>query len=485
MKKNYLFGMALMASLAFFSCTNEVIYVHDGESSEQVSDDQIITLQVSNGGDGLTTRAGRPLYSSEAKQTIENVKVIICDNSVSSGNNNVVYVKDFTNWSAAESPSGTIYSDEEGSHGREAKITLSGADKLEKGKSYTVYAIGYHAESKYKVDQTELGSYLSRISGKDGDEYKSKFTKDLQLTYTETDPVTNAEEIFAGSLEINLTSVTSTRFKETIVLNRQVAGAFVYVDEIPFITENHKYLKLIASAKNDGLVLGNFANIDYANNGSNTSTNVVNGYNTNSEYTASDVVISCIDLNQWFTNIDDDDNDGLIDTGDSYDNWTNPLRQAGTTTPTFKKGSVFGGTFLIPFAKQSTQTLKLVLSTSIAATSADGDQVWNINLPTGDNQLQSSFALTTPSVADGSVTWQPATAAPETASTYSILRNHLYGVGKRTIDNPGESGGDPDPDPDPENPNPGIDDPESLNNKQELTLRVNDNWEIIHGMELE
>lgn len=77
MKKNYLFGMALMASLAFFSCTNEVIYVHDGESSEQVSDEQIITLQVSNGGDGLTTRAGRPLYSSEAKQTIDYVRLWI------------------------------------------------------------------------------------------------------------------------------------------------------------------------------------------------------------------------------------------------------------------------------------------------------------------------------------------------------------------------------------------------------------------------
>lgn len=480
MKKNYLFGMALMASLAFFSCTNEVIYVHDGESSEQVSDDQIITLQVSNGGDGLTTRAGRPLYSSEAKQTIENVKVIICDNSVSSGNNNVVYVKDFTNWSAAESPSGTIYSDEEGSHGREAKITLSGADKLEKGKSYTVYAIGYHAESKYKVDQTELGSYLSRISGKDGDEYKSKFTKDLQLTYTETDPVTNAEEIFAGSLEINLTSVTSTRFKETIVLNRQVAGAFVYVDEIPFITENHKYLKLIASAKNSKIVLGNFANKEYTSNGANTSTNVVNG----TETTVGDVVISCIDLTQWFTSIKDENTDGLIDAT----NWTNAIDKTGTGNKetTFQKGSVFGGTFLIPFAKQSTQTLKLVLSTDQDSEANDNDVKWNINLPSTDNQL-SSFALITPTVTEGgTVTWNNtdgSTQSAETANTYSILRNHLYGVGKRTLDNPG-NGTDPEPDPDPTpepDPTPG-DDPESLNNKQELTLRVNDNWEVIHDM---
>lgn len=453
MKKNYLFGMALMASLAFFSCTNEVIYVHDGESSEQVSDEQIITLQVSNGGDGLTTRAGRPLYSSEAKQTIENVRLWIFDNA-----GTLKYSTTLGSWNTASTEYG-----ESNEHGREAKITLPGDKKLETGagKTYNVYAIGYHTSSNYTGIPSETGVTESQV-------------KDVKLTYSGDD---NAEEIFAGSLEIDLNEATSTAFKKTIVLNRQVAGAFLYVEEIPFITASHKYLKLIASAQNSGLVLGKFANMDYATNGSNTSTNVVNG----TETTAADVVISCIDLTQWFGGTLSD-KDGLIDAT----NWKNPLRQAGTT-PTFKKGSVFGGTFLIPFAKQSTQTLKLVLSTSNDATSVADDQVWNINLPTGDNQVQTSFALTTPSVAGASVNWSTAAAASETANIYSILRNHLYGVGKRTIDNPGESSGDPDPDPDPdpENPNPGIDDPESLNNKQELTLRVNDNWEVIHGMELE
>ena len=79
MKKNYLLGMALMASLSFYSCDKEVVYVQDGNGVESVADGaQIITLQVENGGDGLATRAGRPLYSAEAKQTIENVKLWIC-----------------------------------------------------------------------------------------------------------------------------------------------------------------------------------------------------------------------------------------------------------------------------------------------------------------------------------------------------------------------------------------------------------------------
>lgn len=454
MKKNYLFGMALMASLAFFSCTNEVVYVHDGESSEQVSDEQIITLQVSNGGDGLTTRGGRPLYSAEAKQTIENVRLWIFDNE-----GTLKYSTTLENWNSTGS---TEYG-ESNEHGREAKITLSGTNKLEtgEGKTYNVYAIGYHSDGGYTGIPNETGVTESQV-------------KDVKLTYSGSD---NAEEIFAGSHKIDLTDATSTGFNEIIVLNRQVAGAFVYVEEIPFITENHKYLKLIASAKSPKIVLGNFANKEYTSNGANTSTNVVNG----TETTAADVVISCIDLTDWFgTPLSA--SDGLIDAT----SWTNAIDKNGDGSKviTFQKGSVFGGTFLIPFAKQNNnQTLKLVLSTSNAATSAEGDEVWNINLPSSDNQLQSTFALTTPLVVDGSVTWSPDPATAETANIYSILRNHLYGVGKRTLDNPG-NGTDPTPDPDPD-PSTDPDVPESLNNKQELTLRVNDNWEVIHGMELE
>ena len=74
------------------------------------------------------------------------------------------------------------------------------------------------------------------------------------------------------------------------------------------------------------------------------------------------------------------------------------------------------------------------------------------------------------------------TITDTSANTYSLVRNHLYGIGTRMNDDPGK-GTDPDPDPDPEPTDP--DQPESLNNKQELVLKVNDNWEVIHGMELD
>lgn len=462
MKKNYLFGMALMASLAFFSCTNEVVYVHDGESSEQVSDEQIITLQVSNGGDGLTTRAGRPLYSSEAKQTIENVRLWIFDNE-----GTLKYSTTFDEWDDNDSEvygtSGTT------AHGREAKITLSGDAKLETGTEYTVYAIGYHS----------TGAYSSSIPATSG--VQKSAVENLKLNYTAT--ANNcAEEIFAGSLTY---TPNKDAFNQTIVLNRQVAGVFLYLNDIPFIEgmdtwENAK-LDLVASSKNTTLVLGNFANKDFSSNGENSdATYVVNGTGTT---TGNNTIVS-INLKEWFKSLKDENNDGLIDLyaseqeENTYGNWKRSTDLAGAAA-TFEKGSVFGSSFIIPFAHvDDKQTLTLKLTDG-----SDVKRTWNINLPSSDSQLEESIT-----VWNDASQWEAATITDSSSSVYSILRNHLYGVGDRISDyvpgtDPDDSGDgtDPEPDKDPEDG----DDPESLNNKQELTLRVNDNWEVIHGMELE
>ena len=142
MKKNYLLGMALIASLSFNSCTKEIVYVQDGTGVESVADGaQIITLQVENGGDGLATRAGRPLYSAEAKQTIENVKLWICDND-----GKVVYVKEISEWN--DNKVSTVYTT--GGHGRQTTIELTDADKLAAG-TYKIYAVGYSNNSDYTL----------------------------------------------------------------------------------------------------------------------------------------------------------------------------------------------------------------------------------------------------------------------------------------------------------------------------------------------
>ena len=448
MKKNYLLGMALIASLSFYSCDKEVVYVQDGNGVESVADGaQIITLQVENGGDGLATRAGRPLFSAEAKQTIENVKLWICD-----GTGNVKYVKEISAWNT-DSVS-TVYTT--GGHGRQTTIELTDADKLAAG-TYQIYAVGYSNSSAYTLtDVTKVAK-------------EGTFNENMVLPCS-----TAGEEIFAGQME--LTVETGKGFKKPIVLNRQVAGAFAYVKDIPFM-EGAKYLKLVASAQNQSLVLGNFNSVDLTGNGSGNGKNVkyvVNG--TSGKADGSDTyVISTIDLNDWFTAIKDEDGDNLIDAGE---NWKNPHRPSGSpaagTYPTFQKGSAFGGEFVIPFAHvDGKQTLTLQL------TNAGGKVLrsWKVNLGSTDEQLKQTITCWN----SGSTDWSTSLSG-ELANTYSLVRNHLYGIGTRMNDeaNPGKPGVDPDPDP--ENPN---DKPESLNNKQELVLKVNDNWEVIHGMELD
>lgn len=445
MRKNYLLGMALIASLSFYSCDKEVIYVQDGNGVESVTDGaQIITLQVENGGDGLATRAGRPLYSAEAKQDIQNVKLWICDNA-----DKVVYVKDYTKWNDLKSPDSQEYT--EGGHGRQATIELKDADKLAAG-TYQVYAVGYSNSSAYTL--TDVTNVTK----------ESTFSENMVLPCS-----TVGEEIFAGQMELTVTE--GKGFKEPIVLNRQVAGAFAYVKDIPYM-EDAKYLKLVASAQNESLVLGNFNSVDLANNGSNTGESVkyvVNG--TKGKSGSETYVISTIDLNEWFTTIKDEDGDNLIDAGD---NWKNPYSSDGEGHPTFQKGSAFGGEFVIPFAHvDGNQTLTLQL------TNADGKVLrsWKVNLGSADEQLKQTITCWN----SGSTDWSTSLSG-ESSNTYSIVRNHLYGIGTRMNDDPGE-GTDPEPDPNPDPDDP--DKPESLNNKQELVLIVNDNWEVIHGMELD
>lgn len=453
MKKNYLLGMALMASLSFNSCDKEVVYVQDGTGVESVADGaQIITLQVENGGDGLATRAGRPLYSAEAKQTIENVKLWICD-----GAGNVKYVTTISNW---DKDGSTPYTT--GGHGRQTTIELKGADKLAAG-TYKIYAVGYSATSDYDLTKvTEV---------KKTEEGGGKYTFSENMVLPIKDGATNkiGEEIFAG--QMGLTVEQGKGFKEPVVLNRQVAGAFAYVKDIPYM-EGARYLKLVASAQNQSLVLGNFNSFDLTGNGSGNANvkYVVNG--TNGKSGSETYVISTIDLNKWFTAIKDEDGDNLIDAGE---NWKNPCRPSGSpaagTYPTFQKGSAFGGEFVIPFAHvDGKQTLTLQL------TNAGGKVLrsWKVNLGSTDVQLNQTITY-------WNSNWD-STITDTSANTYSLVRNHLYGIGTRMNDDPGK-GTDPDPDPDPEPTDP--DQPESLNNKQELVLKVNDNWEVIHGMELD
>lgn len=421
--------MALMGSLAFCACTgNQGAGDGLGEGAEQE-----ITLAVAN-GNSTSTRAGRPLLSSEAKQNIDKVIVYVVDASTKE----VKHTEEVTNWQSSSEEYGT-------NDGRFTSFVLD--TKLPTG-DYQLFAVGYQSQgSSYGDIESAL------VSG-------STFQENAVLPLTADGP---AEEIFAGSTE-SFHVDQAKGFKQRVVLNRQVAGVYVYAKEVPFIAGATE-LRLVASNENNRLVLGQFVNLELDNNGFGNSiqTAVVNGY---SQESAFDKTLVKIDLNEWFTAIEDTDGNGLIDTGVEYANWKKP---GFSETATFEKGSVFGGAFVIPFAKVGEeQTLKLQLTT------AGGSEVkreWNVNLPSTETNTYTLYTWNGASFGEGE-------SVTEDAHHYNIVRNHLYGLGSRTMDDPG-TGTDPEPGIDED------DDPISLNNKHELELIVNDNWEAIHDMELD
>ena len=499
MNKKFILGITLLGALSFYSCSNETVI--DSETGQEVgNNEQVISLTILNSGDGLTSRAGRPMYGTEAKQTINKVRLWICDS-----NNKVVYIKDYSDWQSDS---------ESYENGRMANFILD--NRLTAG-SYTVYAIGYDSNSDY--DLTALTGLTT--------EPESKYSPNTLIAKKSGSSMAHGEEFFAGSLPLNLSdSDISKGFKKEVVLNRQVAGAYIYVNEIPYMSGNSRYIRLVASAKNEKLVFGNFANIDIASNGGagTAAKFVVNGTEA-ATLDDGEYEICTIDLQKWFCSIVDNNSDGLIDAtvetdpagcqypGAQGNNWKNPYKPTdsnSTDYPTFRRGSVFGGEFIIPFAKvDGKQTLKLQLLDS----SSQELLSWNINLSGSDQQVGKKVTYW------NNNSWVSFANADD-KNSYSLVRNHVYGIGNRTMDNPGwnpnpeDPGTDPeppvdpidptdpsdpdpdkptDPDPDPTNPtdpnnpnpDPDVDDPESLDNKQYLIIKVNDNWEIIHDMELE
>lgn len=423
MKKLNFTGAALIASLALSACS-ETTKAPEYRGTEN---DQIISLAVVN-GNVPTSRAGRPLLSSQADQSIENVVVYVVDAT----DNTVVATKTFSNWQ-------TESADYRTNDGRYTEFLLD--EKLDDG-SYRIFAVGYHNGSSYGDIPSQL------VSG-------GIFEENTILSL---DADNGAEEIFAGSTE-PFDVLKAEGFKKEIILNRQVAGVYVYANEIPYIADA-SMLRLVASNENNSLVLGQFANLDMDNNGTGNSitTAVVNGTSVSTAY---DKILTTIDLTEWFTALVDTDNDNLIDAGA---NWQKPSQYNGVAT--FERGSVFGGAFVIPFAKvDALQTLKLQMTTAAGIVKRE----WNVNLPSTD-----PYMLYTWNGSD----FGSGVSVTENTNSYNIVRNHLYGLGTRQANDPG-NGSDTEPAPGDN------DDPISLNNKHELKLIVNDNWEVIHDMELD
>lgn len=449
MKKGMFFALAA-SSLLFSACSSDDAVVSTEGQNEAV---QQIVLQVASSGDGLTTRAGRPLYSSQALQTIQNVRVVIYDATTKA------IVKDEKlNWKES-----TTYN--KGGHGRQFTISLKGNNRLEAG-SYKVMAVGYSDNSDY--------TYALDVKGQaalTGSTY-SDITATLEAGKV-------AEEVFAGDAALTIgddkkiTNLTpGDEYGLAVTLHRQVAGSFGYFCNIPAKVDGKtaKTLRLVVRDKNDKLTFNNF-NSSFTEAGATGSTvkYYVNGSKSTDAALATDAqfkggdngyVLYSIDLNTWFPN-GDENNDGLLNAEDA--SWNHP----GGVKTQVVKGSVFGSNFVIPFNyAEGKNTMELQLL------DADDNiiRTWTVSIPAADVNTVAANGVTDVS-----------------PSIFNVVRNHMYNLGVKTSNgtpDPDPSNPTPKPDPDPDKPKPGTDQPEDLSKSQDLILKVNDNWEAIHQMEL-
>lgn len=442
MKKGMFFALAA-SSLLFSACSSDDAVVSTEGQNEAV---QQIVLQVASSGDGLTTRAGRPLYSSEALQTIQNVRVLIYNADTKA------IVKDETkDWTTS-----TTYTN----HGRQLTLTYKGDQRLNAG-NYKVMAVGYSDNSDYTYALDVTGASLT-----------GKTYSDITATLKAN---TVAEEVFAGDAALtigadkNITNLTSGEENGVAVtLHRQVAGSFGYFQNIPASVngEAAKTLRLVVRDKNDKLTFNNF-NSSFTTTGS-TIKYYVNGSKSeaapasDAQFKSGDkgYVLYSIDLSKWFP-MGDENSDGLLNAEDI--SWTHP----SDVKTQVVEGSVFGSNFVIPFnltSGKSTMELQLL--------DASGKIIkfWTVSIPKSDlNKV----------AANGVV--------DESTSVFNVVRNHMYNLGVKTstgIKTPDPTNPTPDPGPDPSDPTPGKDEPEDLSKSQNLILKVNDNWEAIHKMEL-
>lgn len=446
MKKGMFFALAA-SSLLFSACSSDDAVVSTEGQNEAV---QQIVLQVASSGDGLSTRAGRPLYSSEALQTIQHVRVLIYNTKT-----NAIVKDEQLDWTK---------SDKYDNHGRQHTLTYKGNDRLEGG-SYKVMAVGYSDNSDYTYALDVTGASLT------GKTYSD-------ITATLKDGKKDAEEVFAGDATLTIgddkkiTNLTSGEEDGLdVTLHRQVAGSFGYFQNIPAKVDGKtaKTLRLVVRDKNDVLTFNNFnssfttaetSTIKYYVNGSKSAT----APTSDAQFKGGDkgYVLYSIDLNTWFPD-GDKNSDGLLN---AEDTWTHPT----SVKTQVVKGSVFGSNFVIPFnltSGKSTMELQLL--------DAAGDIIknWTVSIPAADVNTDA----TNGNVADAS------------PSIFNVVRNHMYNLGVKTSTGtttpPDPSNPDPDPNkPDPDKPKPGTDEPEDLTKSQNLILKVNDNWEAIHKMEL-
>ena len=499
MKKNYFFGaVALCGLLAFTSCGNDDDPILDGPGNEVATGEQVIVLDMQD-TDVLSTKS-RPLYSTDNKGSEDVTDVMLYIFKEETGKQKLVKTIHVDNWDNTC---------EEYKYGRKRTIKLEGDEKLKDG-TFTIYAVGQNetvvegnpAPFKFQgaatmptqdTDWKDIPGLLLTDLSTQNITHNFATTPGSGFPYLLTKAVSYSGdggafasravgEVFSGQSNPVTLEMGDKSVSWTVLLKRQVAGVLGYFSNIPADGTSSDgstecwstKLRLVASNRNDRLDMTiqlNKQNDDATEVG---KENIVNGFQSGNlakdasfkEGTSNAYTVYEINLKDWFTMGETDGWTNVMEEvdGNNYlgktSGWKNPYEGTNAAV-TVADGAVLAGEFVIPFDKDETlNTFELQLIGKKKGTDANFDttdtneyilQTWSVKL---DN---ASIDAT----------------LKDTEYHYSIYRNHLYQIGKR-------GGGD-----DPDKPGVDPDKPQPLDKSQELVIKINDQWEFIHDLEID
>lgn len=539
MRKQVWFSALAAGVLLFSACKSEDIPAQGGNES---ANDQKLVLNLATGGN-QASRAGRPLLSSAAGQDIDKLTLFFINEDGNIALKKEISSAEWHNGATAYDKGMQIEISLKASNGENLTASPDGTKYTVYAVGYsedTAYDNGFRNASLKKNNPfNQAANFWAQTAGDTGEEIfagKAKITA-IQNSSTNETCLIQTSESGAAYPESPAMAVPS------IVLNRQVAGVTGYFTNIRTgemtagtgLTAEPVKLRLVASGRN------NRVKFEYLVSGETTSTTVnyvINGvqngglgnatkdarFLNSSENDA--YVVYEVNLADWFKYSDaqtvtgegvlakrssfadcDLNGDGVVGFEDAVyyvygkepsdeelKNWSTDLKGENGKNklsdfwaiPTSNKGqqlvagSVFAGEFLIPFAQTTGKnTFELQL--------LDGDgQIldhWNVRIP--EDQMYTSTNVSSPSTGTIiSATYDIST------SIYNVFRNHVYSLGLKAQDT--DKGGPvdptdpttPEPDPKPE-PDDDKDEPSDLSVGQNLLINVNDQWEIIHQMEID
>ena len=448
MKKNYLMMAAFATALAFTACSSEEeIPAAGSENGTMGLTEDVIEIAISNTGVG-STRAARPVGSSAADNNVNKVKLVFfaADSTTpvtlgsGSGQLNLTVVDGESGYSISDGvisyTSADVAEGVPGTTDREEKVAKIKVSGLTASTTYTIVAYGYNGDSfPYGTETQVVGKYYYQ-------------------TGTHSLSGSSLEEVFAAKTTAKTTANLGTaetpvvKFTSSvrIELTRQVAGMLAYFKNVPATIDGDKVTKVTVEAndKSKGFyfpaaVWGEEAGKHAEFNGIDDETSSGN-----------DVLLTFTIDGE--TQIDQENNTYKFGTDEEGKRFqlADEVSSNAPADLVCEDNTLFGGRFILPYSQHITTGD----ATLVVKLQGDGGKVLK-TLKVTTSQFKSDLS--------------------GTKYLYDILCNNFYSIGKKMATDSTEGGTDPE-DPD---------EPADLSSTDEITVLINDAWEVIHDMGLE